>query len=256
MKKYLIILTGAIFISVIFSAVLPAEEAQYPSPSGYINDFAGLLSEKTEDVLDNKIKDLKAQTTAEVAVVTVETIAPESIEEYANKLFEKWGVGREGEDNGILILVAVKERKTRIEVGYGLEGAVTDAESSRIIEGVMLPFFKKGNFEKGIDLAVQAVIALVAKEYGVEIGGIQVVPGENDQDRASSTSPLGFFIFFLIVVIFIISLFRARSRGGRHSSGSSVGGGFWTGGGGGGFSGGSGGFGGGMSGGGGASGGW
>jgi len=252
MKKYLIVVIGTILVGQIFPPLLAAEEAQYPSPSGYVNDYAGLLSEETEEVLDNKIKDLDAKTTAEVAVVTLETIAPESIEEYANKLFEKWGVGKKGEDNGILILVAVKERKTRIEVGYGLEGAVTDAEAHRIIEGVMLPFFKEGNFEKGIDLAVQAVIALVAKEYGVEIEGIERVSEETAPRGSGSSSPVGLIIFFIFVVIFVVSLFKARSRGGGHSSG----GGVWSGGGGGGFSGGFGGFGGGMSGGGGASGGW
>ncbi len=256
MKKYLIILIGAILFGGILTAVLPAEEVQYPSYSGYVNDFADLLSKETEESLSEKIKDLAAKTTAEVAVVTVESIAPESIDEYVNKLFEKWGVGRKGKDNGILILVAVKERKTRIEVGYGLEGAVTDAQASKIIRNVMLPYFKQGNFERGIDLAVQSVIGLVAKEYEVKIGDLEAVPLKPARTGSGSKS-VG-FIIFLVIFFAAFSILGARKRGGKNSGGGHYGGGFWTGGsgGGGGFSGGFGGFGGGMSGGGGASGGW
>ena len=231
-------------------------EVFYPQETGYVNDFAGILSSGTKASLNSWISELEKKTTAEVAVVTVKTIAPETVETYANKLFEKWGIGKKGKDNGVLLLVALKERKTRIEVGYGLEGAIPDAKAFAIYKKIMVPNFRSGDFDQGILKATEAIAALIAQEYKVQISGVD--PGTLAAIKPpSALAKIIGSIFTLLIFIFIfgsrLGLFGwmmvgTGSRGGYWSGGS--------GGGSGGFGGGFGGFGGGMSGGGGAGGGW
>ncbi|MDP8236662.1 MAG: TPM domain-containing protein [Candidatus Erginobacter occultus] len=232
----------------------------YPPPSDRaVNDFAGLLAPQTVERLEKLARSLWERSRDVVVVVTVESIAPETIEGYAVGLFEYWGIGDEGTDNGILILVAEKERKTRIEVGYGLEGTIPDAEASRIVRDLMLPNFRQGDFNRGIDLAVQEVIGKIAAERGLEIEGFDPESAAVTVTTASRGDPKFLFLTPLVILILVLVIIAfSRLDAARGGTGS---GGFWTGSGGGfggGFSGGgfSGGFGGGMSGGGGASGGW
>ena len=193
-----------------------------------------------------------------MAVVTVDSTEPLSIEEYAVNLYQRFGIGQKGKDNGVLLLVAYKDHHMHIEVGYGLEGAVTDAQSSAIINTIMRPEFKAGNFSGGIEKGTAAIVTLIAKEYNVALTG---VPDPVYQDQ--STSGSGWFLL-LIICIFIAFFIKPCFRGMflpmvGYSRGVFIGGGYGGGGfsgGGGGFGGGFGGFGGGMSGGGGASGGW
>lgn len=237
-----------------------AQEAQYPAYVGYVNDFADLLSSETEAQLNNLIGELERKTTAQIAIITLDTIAPETIEGYAVKLFKKWGIGQKGKDNGVLILVAVKERKTRIEVGYGLEGAIPDAKAFAIYKKIMVPHFQAGDFDKGIARATGAVAGLIAQEYGVEIGDLASVPVYIKDARPQSAC--GKFLGLLFPLLLFILIFGLRMGlfgflllGSGHRRG-----GYWYGGGmggsSGGFGGGFGGFGGGLSGGGGAGGGW
>jgi uncharacterized protein len=252
MKTRLFITILIAFLSSLTLGLLSeGAEPDYPESIGYVNDFAGILSPETELKLNRMIADLDKQTTAQVAVATIESISPETVETYTNKLFEKWEVGQKDKDNGVLILVAVKERKTWIEVGYGLEGAIPDARASRIYRDIMVPSFGKGDFNGGISRTVEAIAGLVAEEFGVEIDGASVPP----KIKTSSRTRGGWIFAFVILVVVLTSLLRS---GIRRSGTSSRSGGFWIGGGSGGFSGGfgGGGFGGGMSGGGGAGGGW
>lgn len=241
-------------------------KADYPPPSDRaVNDFAVLLSPQTVERLEKLSRSLWEQSRDAVVVVTVESIAPETVEGYAAGLFQNWGIGQEGKDNGVLILVAAEERKTRIEVGYGLEGIIPDAEASRIIRDLMLPNFRDGDYNRGIDLAVQAVIGEIARERGVEIEGVEIADLETGDPRqptteaaGKSSNPVVLIIFLLIIFFPILRAIAYRATGRSVRAGT---GGFWigyggSGGGRGGFSGGFGGFGGGMSGGGGASGGW
>ncbi|HPN95263.1 MAG TPA: TPM domain-containing protein, partial [bacterium] len=119
-------------------------------PSGYVNDFAGVMDPAARSRLENMLAALDERTSAQIAVAVVDTIGDSYIEEYAVKMFERWGVGQKGKDNGVLLVVAMSERKIRIEVGYGLEGAVTDAESKFIIDEIIAPPFKQGDYSGGI----------------------------------------------------------------------------------------------------------
>ncbi|MGD2279349.1 MAG: TPM domain-containing protein [Candidatus Omnitrophota bacterium] len=222
---------------------------RFPSPAGYVNDYAGVLSREARSQLENLSTQIEQKTTAEIAIVTVRTTAPLTIEQYAVELFQKWGIGKKGNDNGILLLVAVDDRKVRIEVGYGLEGAVTDLQSKIIIQDLIVPAFKRGDFGLGISSGALALAKLVSAEYGVQIDlGKQMATVPTG--RRARRSPLG----SLITLLFFMLIFGFRFGALFFLMGS--GGGYWSGGSGGSFGGGFGGFGGGMSGGGGASGSW
>jgi len=136
-----------------FAQTSPATggDVSYPKASGYVVDQSGIIDSTAQRRLEAWILELKQKTTAEVAVVTVDSTEPLSIEEYAVNLFQHFGIGQKGKDNGVLFLVAYKDHHMRIEVGYGLEGAITDAYGSRIINTIMTPEFKQGNFSDGIE---------------------------------------------------------------------------------------------------------
>jgi len=229
-----------------------AQQVSYPAASGYVVDQSGIIDSEAQSRLEAWILELKQKTSAEVAVVTVDSTEPLPIEEYAVNLFQRFGIGQKGKDNGVLLLVAYKDRDMRIEVGYGLEGAITDAQSSQIINAIMAPEFKEGHFSDGIEKGTAAIVTLVAKEYNVTLTGVPQ-PVYQGQDNGSAWFTL---LFFCILISFFIS----RGGGGMFlpmlfmSGGGGYGGGGF--GGSGGFGGGFSGFGGGMSGGGGASGRW
>ncbi|MEK7145842.1 MAG: TPM domain-containing protein [Patescibacteria group bacterium] len=120
------------------------------APSGYILDEADLLSAVTEAALETRLSTLEEETSTEFVIATVNSLQGYPIEDYALELGREWGVGQEEFDNGLILLVAPTERELRIEVGYGLEGAITDAQSSSIINQVMTPQFAAGSYEEGI----------------------------------------------------------------------------------------------------------
>jgi len=216
----------------------------FPKLTGRVVDQAKLISAGGERSLTSKLEAHEKKTTNQVVVVTLNNLGGYSIDEYGYQLGRHWGIGQKASDNGVLLIVAKKERKVRIEVGYGLEGSLTDAIAANIIHQIILPEFKRGKFESGINKGVNAILLAVSDKYKMK----QVESGWAFAD----------FIIFIFVVMFIFSTFfgggsggRSRSRGGRYHSSSGVFGSSSGGFGGGGFGGGGGGFGGG-----GASGGW
>ncbi len=239
-----------IFLFFLLALVLWAQDL--PQPVGYVNDFAKILSSSTVEILDQKIIELREKNSVEIAVVTVPSTGEFPIEDYANLLFQKWGIGQKGMDNGVLLLVAVQDRKVKIEPGYGLEPILPDGLCGEIIRNRIVPEFRKGDFDAGIIAGVEAITAVIQNKY---------TEGKPAEKKSKFIVSLGFLILFFLFVfvirlsrrgmlpytIFIPSKKRYYGRGG-----------FWSGGnfGGGGFGGGFGGFGGGSSGGGGASGSW
>ena len=226
----------------VFAWVIWAKEG-----GGYVNDFAGVMAPADQQAINTLLTEVESKTTDQVAVVTVATTEPETIEQYAVKLFKKWGIGQKGKDNGVLFLIAVRDHTLRIEVGYGLEGALTDAMSSQIISQMVVPEFKQGRMSYGILQGTKAIVSIIAKESGVTITG-QEAAIYNSLHGGDTSGPWIIIFVFIFIFMFYASSFSRRGVG-------------WYGyyGGGGGFSGGSGGFGGfggGMSGGGGASGSW
>lgn len=226
--------------------------APYPALTGRVVDEAHVLSSATKADLESKFADLETKSSIQLVVATVSTLGDQEIEPYANDLFRRWKLGAAHKNNGVLFLVAPKEHRMRIEVGYGLEGTLTDAVAKIIIANAAAPRFKVGDFNGGVTRASDDIITTLTTD---------AAEWQNKPDfraRAAQTSnydvTLPFFFFLFIFVVIVVMSRSGRRTGGAwivplHTSGGSSGGG--SSGGGGSFSGG-----GGSSGGGGASGDW
>lgn len=244
-----------LLLTLLIAAPLSAQD--FPSPTGHVNDFANLLGDREVQNLESKLRTYRDTTSNVIAIAIVESLQGLPREEVATTIFNEWRMWEGERQNGVLILVAPNEREMQIEVGYGLEGAVTDLQAGRIVDEILRPNFQQGNFYTGLERATTVLMQLGAGEYDAV-------------DRATEEDSGNFsFIVILIIFIIIYTLVRASGgkgggRRGRHTLGSGGivwGGGGFSGGGSGGFSGGGGfgGFSGGGgfgSGGGGAGGGW
>lgn len=237
----LVILSAWLLLGAAYAQAQP----EFPKLTGRIVDSADMLPSQTEVMLSNLLSQHEEQSTNQVVVVTLENLQGYSIEEFGYQLGREWGIGQAERDNGVILLVAEAERKVRIEVGYGLEGALTDAIAADIIYRIILPNFKRGQFDNGISEGVQAILQAIAGEY-------EAPQDENERGGFPFLLLLlviGGFIFLPIIFASVAGAPAGRSYG---TWGGGYGGGFGGGGGlGGGFGGGGGGFGGG-----GASGGW
>lgn len=245
----------ALAILVVVSASLV--HAAYPVPTGYVNDEVGVLDEYQLQQLNELASLLKENSTVEFAVLIVNSTQPEDINAYSNNVFGEWGVGSAGEDNGILVVVAVGDNKSRIEVGYGLEHVVTDIDAKRIIVENMTPNFNEGAYYAGLLGAMGEVVQLMLqKNYAPR--NIQATKAVGWSSRLPELA----LVALIIIVILALLIgkryggesFSKIGTGGGYSSGHSGGFGGLGGGRSGGSGGGFGGFGGGRSGGGGASG--
>lgn len=241
-KQSIKAITVLLVVVCLAAAGLVLAQAAVPKLIGRVNDYAGMLDQRQQTQLDDGLRQFEEQTTTQVVLLTVPSLEGESIDTFSIRVAEKWKIGQAGKDNGVILVVAPTERKVRIEVGYGLEGALTDLEASRIIRSVITPAFKTGNFYAGIAGGLDGIMKATQGEFKAPEGS-GLSQGNRKKSSALST------ILSLIVLVALLStrlgrgiLFFSLLSGGRGGRG-----GF----GGGGFSGGGGGFGGG-----GASGGW
>jgi uncharacterized protein len=242
---------AAVFLTAA-AALSPAAAADTlpPPPARYFNDYASLVKAADADRLNAKLKTFDEQTSNQVLVAIFPELPSPSLEDFTIRTAQSWRAGREKLDNGVVLFVFVKDRKSRIEVGYGLEGALPDVTAKRILDDEMAPRFRAGDFAGGLTAAVDAIIAATRGEYKAAPRAARpALPG---------IDPL--VIITIVVIVSIILRIYARRRGWTTYSGSgwsggggwssggggwSSGGGGWSGGGGGGFSGGGGSFGGG-----------
>lgn len=144
-----------------------------PKPSAssgiYVQDYAGVLSAPARSYLQNLGRQLEQKTTAQLVVVTVKSLKGAPLEDYSLKLLRDWGIGQKEKNNGVLLLVSTGDRKSRVEVGYGLEGALTDSLTGQIQDQYMIPYFRKGTYEPGIAYGYEALALRIAKEYNVQL---------------------------------------------------------------------------------------
>jgi uncharacterized protein len=264
-------------LAILLFAFLPsvaALAAELPKLTGRVVDNADMIDAATEAALTDRLAAFEKKSSDQIVVATIPDLDGEAIEPYANRLFRAWGLGQAGENNGVLLLVARDDRKMRIEVGYGLEGTLTDLHSKLIIEDTMVPAFRAGDFSGGISRAVDD-IAMVLEGNAAELEARRA----RNEDAGSDGAPDVFAVLFMIIwatlffggfaMAFLPPIFGRKIGPNRYrwlgmtvsyGQGSSSGGGWSSGGSSGGWSSGSsgGGFsgGGGSSGGGGASGSW
>lgn len=242
MKQFLIYLV--LLLQTFFSAYAFAAPSIPPRPSAasgiYVQDYAGIISSEDRQKILSIGQDLDNKTTAQVTVLTVNSLEGQTIEDYSLAVLRQWGIGNKEKNNGVLIVVAVKDRQSRIEVGYGLEGVLPDGKTGRIQDKYMLPYFRQNDYSKGILNAYAAVAATIAKSEGMDLQGVRYQGGSKN---AASSKDLSFsdiiialaFIAVLIIDniflggfftnLILLLLFRGGGRGGGFGGGNGGGGG-------------------------------
>jgi len=227
------------------SSAFSAAALEVPTrPEGRVTDRTGTLNQRERIALEQKLEAFERETTNQIAVLLIPALEGDSLEDFSIRLAEKWKIGQKGRNNGAILLIVKNERKLRIEVGYGLEGALPDALAGSIIRNEIAPRFKEGQFYAGVDAGIKAIMAATKGEYR---------PAKKNPQGSQ-----GLPLWVPLVLILVVGSFMVMSAVGRkrhyHSGGSrgwTSGGGYWGGGGGsfgdsgGGFSGGGGDFGGG-----------
>ena len=252
-------------ISLLTASLVQLAEAavELPAPRRYVEDHANVMNPSEADALNGILQELEQKTGAQYIVLTVQTTEGVGIEQFAIELAQKWRLGQKGKDNGMLFVMAIKDRRYRFEVGYGLEGYVTDQYCGRVGRNTLVPYLKKGDFSQGIYQANAAIAQRIASEAGVTLTGLpKLAPVRVERRRSMPCCG------YLPLLVFLLLIFGGLGRGlgwwflvpfmfggfggyGGYGRSGSYGGGS--------FGGGFGGFGGGMGGGfggGGASGGW
>jgi uncharacterized protein len=239
-----------LFVLLWFAVSLQGQNVQLPEWEGWVNDFAGVISDDVKANMTAIAEEVSVKTGAQIAVVTVPDIQGMAVQDYATRLLEKWGIGKKGKDNGVLILLSMKERKVWIETGYGVEGILPDGLCGEILDKYVMPNLKEGQYGDGLYRGELAVAGVIAKDAGVQItGAINPDFHSPSARRESSAGKIVLIAIFILLVILTKGRIIPWILLGM-MSGSRGGGGGWSGGGG--FGGGFGGFGGGRSGGGGA----
>jgi uncharacterized protein len=245
--KQISLLVVALLMLLTTGNVFAAEK--YPAPQGAVNDFANVIDAENSSKMEALAREVLEKTGATVVVATVPSLGEnQDYNLYANELYKTWGIGKKGEDKGVLIFLTVKERKIRIETGYGVEGILPDGLVGEILDKYVVPFLKEGNYGKGLYNAMYACSAYIAKDTNAQLSDSPAPYRPHNRAQQKGVNIFGLIFFFIAAVLllgtrkgremlpWILLLFLSGGRGG----------------GGGGFGGGFGGFGGGMSGGGGA----
>ena len=255
------LICSSVFIAIGQDHWQPSSKQEVPpKPNHLVDDLAGMLTPDEADRLERKLVAESDSTSTQIAILTIESLNGYEIAQLAFKIGDAWGIGGPNQDNGVLILVSKNDRSVFIATGKGMEGSVPDVTAKRIVDNIIVPSFRNGDYYKGLDEATDAIIKLAAGEFVDEL-----------ENKGPEKIPLGLIIVIIIIILLIISRINRGGRGGyigRRGFRPSpwfwggLGGGFGSGGGfgggGGGFSGGGGfgGFGGGSFGGGGAGGRW
>lgn len=250
-RKLIAVFFAALFVT-FASAVLSAAE-KYPRPRGAVNDFANVIDQSNKAKMEALAREVLQKTGAAVVVATVPSIGEnEDISLYVNKLYKEWGIGKKGEDKGVLIFLALKERKIRIETGYGAEGVLPDGLVGEILDTHVVPQLKAGNYGLALFNAMSATSSYIAKDAGVVLSNDELPPKADAKTKEGGLNALHLLIFLAAAAIFAGTktgrsmlpwiLVMLLSGGGCGRGGGGFSGGF----------GGFGGFGGGLSGGGGA----
>ncbi|HWR32870.1 MAG TPA: TPM domain-containing protein, partial [Chitinophagaceae bacterium] len=216
MKRFLLIFP--LLLSICVSAQIDKVIPKKPNPPKLVNDFTGTLTQYQVTALENKLVAYDDSTSNQIAVVIIPTTGDYSVEEVGLEIIRRWGVGNKDKNNGIVLLIAKDDRKLRIEVGYGLEGAIPDVTAKSIIENEIKPGFKEGNYYRGIDLGTDAIIKATAGEYKA--------PANYGSKKKKG---IGWGAILFIIIFILIAIAGGGKGGGTYVSRGGFGG--WSGGG-------------------------
>lgn len=191
MRRFFVLMAAALVL-----AQGPARALEVPAkPEGYISDYARLLSESARQNLERILADFERATSNQVAVAIFQSLEGESLEDISIRLAEAWKIGSKKNDNGVILLIFKEDRQVRIEVGYGLEGALPDAVAGQIIRREIAPAFREGRYEEGVAAGVNAILRAVRGEYQAEPAA--------PQDRIQEIAP---YLFFILAAFFLAPL--------------------------------------------------
>ncbi|PKG25483.1 TPM domain-containing protein [Niallia nealsonii] len=212
-----------------------AAENAIPKPVGdiYVQDFAHLLSDDQKQELNQLGRTLEDKTTAQVAVLSVQTTGEKTIQEYANEAFRTYGIGDKQKNNGVLLVVAIKDRKVRLEVGYGLEGRIPDGKAGRILDEYALPYLQNEKPNKALIETYKVLVKEVYGEYGIEAP--EGLAADKPVQQGTETGfPMWIIIIIVVVLLFLdfkffggtitYAILSILSRGGRGGGGGYGGG--------------------------------
>ena len=190
----------------LFLSPVGMADIDLPQAQGWVNDFAGVISPEYQKKIKSLIYEVNSETSAEIVVVTMGTISPYTEFAYAQAIFDKWKIGKKGKDNGVLILLAVKERRWRIHTGYGMEGFLTDVICHCIGTQYLVPYFKDGKYAQGLYYAVKAVANSIAQDAKVTLNDRDPLPKQSlDLQPPEAFPAIGF-----LACVAIVGLLGAR----------------------------------------------
>jgi uncharacterized protein len=201
-RRLFIVFSLVLFLAVGFSARAYVSPGK---PTGFVNDYANILPAAEQQALEDKLVAFSRESGNEISLVIVSDLGGETIENFAVRLFEEWGIGREKQDNGVLLVVALAERQMRLEVGYGLEGALPDLLSYQIITATLRPAFQSEDYYGGLDRAIEQIMTATRGEY----------PTGLDNDRQAGNLGFENWFWLLFFVFYLLSALRrhlAKSR--------------------------------------------
>lgn len=200
-----------IFFILVFSISEVSASVLKPTSDFYVNDNAGLLTTDTKQYIINTNIELQKKTGAQIVVVTVKSLEGKSIEDYANELFNSWGIGDKTKDNGLLLLCSYRDREFRVEVGYGLEGKLPDGKTGRMQDEYIIPYLKENKFNEGIKNGYSAFLKEVAEEYGVTITSSETANRRGVSTGIQVRVMISFILFYILITIIRIK-FGGRGR--------------------------------------------
>ena len=203
-----------------------------PNPIKFVNDNAGVLQPEKRQTLESKLKALSDTSSNQIVIVLISTLNDDNLEEYTHALFRSWGIGQKKKNNGVLIFAAMNDHKMRIEVGFGLEGAIPDVTAKSITGNDMKPFFKEGKYYEGLDSAVNDISRAAVGEYNESKESTPPAPDAIGKQSPYSKNylPLIIFcvLFFGIFITIVMVIIRAAKKGSFTRGRNSYGGGYYS----------------------------